>query len=431
MQDKRTPPGIEAIHSRLCSIRAGGSCDCEPTYRAWVYRKPLRKGEKGYKQRETFTGKGALTAAKRWREDATSDLRRGKLAEPSRRTLREVADEWLAGAKAEPPTVLNKSEQPYKPSTLRGIEADLNRYVLDEIGAYRLSELRRGHLQTLIVDRLRGDGLGPSKIRNVIVAVRVLFRYAIERDYCETNPTTGLRLGNGIGHRDRAASAEEAADLLDALPLETGDDESEKPRQPVRPVYATAFYAGLRRGELRALKWSDVDLAKGIITVQRGWDEVAGAIEPKSRKGTRTVPIVALLRDHLTGLKARTGRDGDTFVFGPAPDRPFTPNNVRRAAAKAWSTANEKRAEHEPKPLPPLVPIGLHECRHTFVSLLHDAGLPLERIGDYVGHSSTYMTDRYRHLLEGHEAESARMIDEYLARADSRGRIEQLDGDGD
>jgi hypothetical protein len=59
---------------------------------------------------------------------------------------------------------------------------------------------------------------------------------------------------------------------------------------------------------------------------------------------------------------------------------------------------------------------------------MHDAGLSLERIGDYVGHSSTYMTDRYRHLLEGHEAEAAQLLDEYLARADTRGRLEQLDG---
>jgi hypothetical protein len=64
------------------------------------------------------------------------------------------------------------------------------------------------------------------------------------------------------------------------------------------------------------------------------------------------------------------------------------------------------------------------------VTLLHDAGLPLERIGDYLGHSSTYMTDRYRHLLAGHQAEDARLFDDYLARADSRGRIEQVADSG-
>jgi hypothetical protein len=48
---------------------------------------------------------------------------------------------------------------------------------------------------------------------------------------------------------------------------------------------------------------------------------------------------------------------------------------------------------------------------------MHAAGLNLERIGDYIGHSSAYMTDRYRHLLEGHEAEAAAMFDEYLTGA--------------
>jgi hypothetical protein len=52
---------------------------------------------------------------------------------------------------------------------------------------------------------------------------------------------------------------------------------------------------------------------------------------------------------------------------------------------------------------------------------LHDAGLSLERIGDYVGHSSAYVTDRYRHLLEGHEAETAAQFNAYLERVDPPG----------
>jgi hypothetical protein len=47
---------------------------------------------------------------------------------------------------------------------------------------------------------------------------------------------------------------------------------------------------------------------------------------------------------------------------------------------------------------------------------MHDAGFTLERIGDYVGHGSAYMTDQYRHLLEGHEAEATERLDSYLER---------------
>lgn len=57
---------------------------------------------------------------------------------------------------------------------------------------------------------------------------------------------------------------------------------------------------------------------------------------------------------------------------------------------------------------------------------MHDAGLSLERIGDYIGHTSASMTDRYRHLLEGHEREAAEQLDAYLARADSEARLAQL-----
>jgi integrase len=73
----------------------------------------------------------------------------------------------------------------------------------------------------------------------------------------------------------------------------------------------------------------------------------------------------------------------------------------------------ERRAEDQPK----LRPIGLHELRHSYVSLMHDAGFSFERIGDYVGHSSAYMTDAYRHLLEGHEAQAAERFEDYLTRA--------------
>jgi integrase len=93
---------------------------------------------------------------------------------------------------------------------------------------------------------------------------------------------------------------------------------------------------------------------------------------------------------------------------------PFTPTDVRKRALTAWAAENARRAEEE-RPL--LEPIGLHELRHSYVSLMHDAGFSLERIGDYVGHLPAYMTDAYRHLLEGHEAEAAERFEDYLARA--------------
>jgi integrase len=408
MSSRRTYPGIRTRHSRSCPSRSGRDCSaerrngCRPAFEAWVFDR-----RSGSKIRKTFP---TLGAAKSWRSDALSQLQRGRLISTTRKTLREAAEEWQAGAEAKPPVILTRSGRRYKPSVLRGYEADMRNYVLPDLGGIRLADVRRGDLQAL-VDRLLGRGLSASKVRNVLMPLRAIYRHAIERDEILVNPTSNLRLPADIGKRERVATATEAGALLAALP------------EPDQALWATAFYGGLRLGELQALRWVDVDLAAGVIRVESGWDPKEGLIEPKSRKGTRRVPITGALRDYLTAHKALTARDGSDFVFGSRADRPFTPSHIRRRAKRAWEAANLDRKRLG---LKPLEKIGLHECRHTFVTLLFDAGLSLERIGDYVGHSSMYMTDRYRHLLEGHEAEAARILDDYLARADTDSRLEQL-----
>jgi integrase len=136
--------------------------------------------------------------------------------------------------------------------------------------------------------------------------------------------------------------------------------------------------------------------------------DVEGEIGPKSQKRERDVPVANTLRAILAAHVLRTGRSGRDLIFGRTASEPFTPSHMRKRANAAWAKAD-----------PPLAPIGLHEARHTYVSLMHDAGMSLERIGDYVGHSSAYMTERYRHLLEGHAAEAAQMFDAYLTRQSS------------
>jgi integrase len=237
-------------------------------------------------------------------------------------------------------------------------------------------------------------------------ALKVIFRHALENDELTVSPLTNLRLPEAAGNRDRTADPSEVTELLAAL--DDGD----------RSLWATAAYAGLRRGELRALRWSDVDLETNVIHVRRGWDDKEGPIDPKSQKSTSRVPIVTALRLHLLEQNARTGRRDDDLVFGTSASTPFTPSGVRRRAKKAWSDVNAERMkeaeEAKSEKVSLLVPIGLHELRHSFVSMLHAAGFTLEEIGDYVGHSAAYMTDRYRHLLAGHEAKAAERFDRYL-----------------
>jgi integrase len=352
-------------------------------YEAWVWDKRAQK-----KVRRTFS---TMAAAKNWRQDAGGALRKGTMRAPSSTTLSAAWDAWLEGAKRG--EVLSRNRRPYKPATLRGYEHDLKTYVLDDLGALKLGDVRPDDLQAL-VERLQGKKLSGSKVRNVIVPLQAL--YHRHRREVPVDPTVSLDLPAPGAPRERAASPEEALALLEALPDEQ------------RALWATAFYAGLRRGELRALRVSDVNWpAATLISVSRGWDDVEGAIEPKSAKGERRVPVAATLRRYLLEHKMGSGRDGDELLFGRSAGAPFTPTHVRKQARKAWAAAG-------------LEPIGLHEARHTYVSMMHAAGCSLEEIGDFVGHSSAYMTDRYRHLLEGQRERAAERLDAFLAGSAAR-----------
>ena len=125
------------------------------------------------------------------------------------------------------------------------------------------------------------------------------------------------------------------------------------------------------------------------------------------------MPIVAVLRDLLVEHKLVTWRD-EGLVFGPSATSPFTPTAVRKRALTAWRRAG-------------LDSIGLHECRHTFASLLIVAGVNAKAITAYLGHASIHTTfDLYGHLMPGNEDEAVALVDAYLERAITGRRLAQL-----
>jgi len=316
---------------------------------------------------------------------------------PAHTTVADASEELVAGMKSG--RVRTRSGDPYKPSSIRSYEAALRDHVVPRIGRTRLGDVQHRDVQ-LIADDLLADGRDPSTIRNALMPLRVIFRRAVEDGEVAVNPCTHLRLPAVRGRRERIASPREAEQLLAALPARD------------RPVWATALYAGLRRGELMALRWDEVDLAKGVIRVERAYDEKARVeVEPKSRAGRRTIPIVGALRDVLVEHKANQPRS-DGLVFGG--NAPFQPSNLWRRAQRAWMRNS-------------LEPIGLHEARHTFASILIAAGVNAKAITTFMGHASIQTTyDLYGKLMPGSEAEAAALVDAYLTRSDTATRIAQV-----
>jgi integrase len=385
MQPKRNQTGLYPIHARQCASRASGQCNCEPTWQAWI--PPARAGERQI--RRNFKTK---TEAKRWREDAVVAVRKGELKAPTAKTVGQAADELIAGMAAG--AIRNRSREPYKPSVARSYESAIELRVRPEFGRVRLSALRRNDVQDYI-DRLDAEGASASLIRNTLDPLRVIYRRAMRRDEVTIDPTIGLELPADRGRRDHVATPAQAAALIVALPPED------------RALWATAFYTGMRRGELRGLRWSDLDLSgePGFITVVRGWDDKAGPIAAKTAAGEREIPIIPSLRGHVDEHKRLSQRVGDALVFGRTPTEAFVPSTVRSRARAAWKRAG-------------LEPIGLHEARHTAASEMRAAGLDFKVISQIIGHSSIVITqDRYTHVGRDHLVVAARLFSAHIEAA--------------
>jgi integrase len=371
--------GVQVRHARRCGTREGTACSCSPSYQAQVWsprdKKPIRR---------TFP---TISAAVAWRQEAQVALRQGTLRAPTSITLQEAAQEWLQAAEAG--IVRTRSGDRYKPSALRAYREALNGKVLPVLGRLRFSAVTHAHVQDLI-DRLVAAGLAPSTVRNAILPLRALYRRALARDQVALNPTLKLCLPAVRSSRDRVARPQEAAALIAAAPLAE------------RAIWATALYAGLRRGELQALEWANIDLEQNVIHVSGSWDRRAGPIPPKSRAGKRRVPITNVLRQHLLNHRLRQGHGGLGFVFPNKSGRPFDPVGSLDRARTAWRAAG-------------LEPITLHECRHTYAAFMIAAGINAKALSAYMGHTSITVTlDRYGHLLPGNEQHAAALLDGWL-----------------
>ncbi len=370
--------GIRKRHSKDCSTRSGGRCRCDGGYEASVYS--TRDGKKIYK---TFPRE---SEAKSWRADAKRSLDHGKLRAPNGRTLREAAEAWLDGV--ERGEIHNRSGHPFKPSTLRGYRLALTERILPEIGSRKLSAITTADLQAL-VDRWQTEGHAPSTVRNSIKPLQAIYRRARAREGLPINPTHDLELPTPNPTEVEIVAPKVAARLLATLPAKD------------RAVWATALYAGLRYGELRALRWGAVDMSRGVIEIRESWDPKEGPIPPKTRKSRRTVPMPEILREQLAPQRGNQGKGA--LVFGTGTAEPFQAERLYRDAAHFWHRAGLRER------------LRLHQARHTYASFMIAAGINAKALAAFMGHSSITVTfDLYGHLMPGSEAEGAALLDAFL-----------------
>lgn len=354
------------------------------------YRAAAWDNDAGRRIYKTFP---TLTAARNWKRDVEVKIKNGTLRAAEPTTVREAWEQWHEKALAG--EIRARGGKTYKPGVIRSYKLSFEGRLLKAFGQRKVGDVRRKHVQDF-VDKLVAEGLAAQTVRNTVTALRVLMKYAIRKELIATNPCDGLELPAGGASRDRIETPAGALNLIQALD-----------RPADRALWATAFFAGLRRGELMALRWQDVDLVGHTITVERSYDPKTQTFgPPKSKKGERTLGIPELLVPLLMAAPFNQhGRGGAGLVFPREDGTPFSDTALRDRCVPQWRDAG-------------LEPIGLHEARHTYVSLMIAADVNIKTISEWAGHSSVTITlDRYGHLLPGSTKVVLGLLNTYLEEA--------------
>lgn len=318
-------------------------------------------------------------------EEVRGRKRKGERIAPSRATLAEVTETWL-----------REQTGNLRPRTVERYEGALRSHVLPRLGRVRVAELDEDDLSTLIAD-LR-DGRGPDgeqvrplsgwSIRAVLVPLGRVLGYAARRGIIASNPMQRLERGErpAVGRREqRVLSEDEIRRLLDAAD------------PTYRAFIATAVFSGLRLGELLGLTWADVDFEAGEIRVRYQLDRDGGRVPPKTPQAVRAVVLFPALGRMLRDHKAASAysRPADP-VFASRAGTPFAYRNVERRGLDASAERAGLNGDGRPK-------LRLHDCRHTFASLLIAEGADVVYVSRQLGHADPSITLKvYSHLFDKH-----------------------------
>ena len=294
-------------------------------------------------------------------------------------------------------------------------EYEITHHLLPFFAEYRLSEItveevdRYRHFKVRERDALRAARergepvrrrpLGNEMINKTLTRLGQILEVAVEYGYLERNPARGRRRRLRVAspertYLDRAiqiGALIEGAGRLDAE-ARAGDLGQRK------TMVASLVFAGLRLGELLALRWEHVDLAGGRLRVG----------EAKTDAGVRWIDLVLALREELTAHRARMDSPvGSALVFPTASGMSQSPSNFRnRTMTRAVSQANTLLAERDEIP----IPVGLtpRSLRRTFASLLYALGHDPVYVMQQMGHTDPKLALRiYAQAMRRGEEEKA------------------------
>jgi integrase len=292
------------------------------------------------------------------------------------------------------------------PTTIRNYKSQIEQTIRPRFGKLALIRLTPKHLDDLYGD-MKDQGLSSKTIRNYHALISSALHQAVRWGWAKENVAVKAKPPRVPQRRVQAPTVEDVRSVIEA---------AEQRDSRLAPLLMLAALTGMRRAELCALRWTDVDLERRELDVSRSMIVVPGGVAEKSTKSDRFRMValddvgVSLLRHHRAKVDewasgARVAVQPDGFVFSHTPDasKPFRPDNVTGFFTRVRNSLGLRE-------------VSLHDLRHFTATQLIGAGVDVRTVAGRLGHSDPSVTLRvYSHALEDRDRAAAEIIGRVLS----------------
>lgn len=236
--------------------------------------------------------------------------------------------------------------------------------------------------------------------------IRSIFDYAIDNRVIEYNPASRVKVPNAKQSNERRALTQEERQRVIAF------------KHRGQLAIMLMMLSGLRRGEATALQWSDIDFDNHTITVDKSYNFKSSTIKPPKNGKSRVVTVPQILTDFLKTVEKKS-----IYVITSANGKMMTEIAWKRLLDSylydmnlAYGNFTKDYKKHTPEKIPMVIqPFTLHCLRHTFCTMMYEAGVDVLVAQQQMGHSDVKTTlSIYTHLQQEHQVNNISALDKYL-----------------
>ncbi|AHM56364.1 tyrosine recombinase xerC-like [Peptoclostridium acidaminophilum DSM 3953] len=350
----------------------------------------------GKRKQRWFSGYATKRDAEKELAEKINEIENGTFVMPKNISMAEYLEYWLE----------KYASNRLSPTTLYGYRMIIEKHIVPAIGDIRLQKLRPLDIQTYYDEK--GESLSGKTLTQHHRVLRKALDYAFRMQLIIKNPADVVSPPKIIKYKARALTLDEVRLLIEKL------KESEYLNVPINVVLSL----GLRRGELLALKWEDIDFNKGIITIQRNLVRAGTKLvfkDPKSETSNRKLKLsptlLSMLKEHRRKqLEHKIAFESlycaNDFLFCKENGEPINPAGFSHRFG-------DFLRRHDDLPN-----VRLHDLRHTNATLMLQQNISPKIASSRLGHSNISITlDLYSHVLFDMEEKTANLMDDILYKA--------------